>query len=184
MRQLVDGGGLWNLSRPNCWSVVENLTIFAALTTDGKTTIPLRLQRLFAVVQLPELSPTNLQSIVSEMLRVLCAGIGVWQGAELSGEVHRHVVQSSVELFSRVREALRASDTPGREHYVFSLSQLESAFQVCQSVCLSVRLSVYLPVCPSVCTSVCLSVCLFVHPFVCLPTCLSVSLPEIGRAHV
>ena len=40
------------------------------------------------------------------------------------------ILAGSLEAYSRVRQALGASDLPGRQHYFFSLATLESVFQV------------------------------------------------------
>ena len=136
IRQLIDGRGVYNLGKPNAWSTVEDLTIFAALTSSsGKTTISPRLQRHFAVIHLPELSEPHLAAIMSETLHTLCGGlegseIVPGDGVRITGEALSSVVQSTVAVFQQVREALRESEMAGRRHYTFSLSHIESVFQV------------------------------------------------------
>ena len=48
----------------------------------------------------------------------------------LSTELLSSLAAASVELYSRVRHIFVKSDTPGRQHYLFSLRHLESALQV------------------------------------------------------
>ena len=58
-------------------------------------------------------------------------GVGTTEeSARISGDTLSCVVQSTVTVFLLVRDVLRESDMTGRQHYMFSLSHIESAFQV------------------------------------------------------
>ena len=135
IRQLMDCHGVYNLGKPNTFSVVEDLTLFAALPSNiGTTTIAPRLQRHFAIIHLPELVDTPLTTILTETLRTYCGGLAETkagtQGSSISADALSSIVQSTATVFLQVRDALRESNMPGRQHYVFSLSHIESAFQV------------------------------------------------------
>lgn len=46
------------------------------------------------------------------------------------GDVMGKMVGVFTQVYSKLMLALRASDMPGREHYIFSLRELESVCQV------------------------------------------------------
>ena len=163
LRQLLDGRGLYNLQKHNEWSTIEDLAVFGALTSSAASasgskgaTVPSRLQRHFAVLQVPELEKPDLRAITSRLLQALLAVGGnkidpppgggpkinktdvppsggpkgtAESGAPPSGGLNG-ILSGSLEVYSRVRQALGTSDLPGRQHYFFSLATLESVFQV------------------------------------------------------
>ena len=144
IRQLIDCHGVHNLGKKNTFSAIEDLSLFTALTTASTTHSPLspRLSHHFTVIHLPELADTPLTTILTESLRTLCGGVvaGSEDGMEgsedgtprpwISGETMSCIVQSTMTVFLRVRDSLRASEMPGRQHYVFNLSHIQCAFQV------------------------------------------------------
>ncbi len=79
------------------------------------------------MVHLPNPSDDIIRTITSQQLQGLLDAHS-FQIEE--GRLHG-VVEASVELYSSVREALKVSDTSGRQHYFFSLHNLVSVFQVC-----------------------------------------------------
>ena len=48
----------------------------------------------------------------------------------IKGHDHYRVTSASIQLYTSVKNVLRDSTLPGRCHYMFSLSQLVSLFQV------------------------------------------------------
>ena len=126
LRQVLDSRGLYNLQKQNDWCSIEDLVVFGALTSARRrTTVAPRLQRHFAVIQIPNVTENSLKTITSQLLQALFVA-PTSTSASLEG-VH----SASVELHSMVRQALKVSDMPGRQHYFFSLGNLESVFQVC-----------------------------------------------------
>lgn len=132
IRQLIDSSGAYNIGKRNTFASIEDLSLFTSLTTNiGHTTISPRLKRHFAIVHLPELSGIPLTSILTETLWTLCGGVsGTTAGSQIDRDKLTSIVKSSEVVFLKVRAALKESDMPGRQHYVFSLSQIESVFQV------------------------------------------------------
>ena len=119
----MDGRGLYNLQKQNDWCAIEDLVLFTSLTSDTGTTLALRLQSHFAVIQIPDLRDHTLKRVTSEMLHSF-----------LPTDVHPDTVQgvlgASIEAYTAVKQVLKVSDMPGRQHYFFSLAKLESVFQV------------------------------------------------------
>ena len=78
------------------------------------------------IIHLPEPTEANQRVIVSQqlsgLLKAHCHEVGP---AKFDG-----LLEASLELYSNVREILRASDMPGRLHYFFSIKQLVTVFQV------------------------------------------------------
>ena len=123
LRQLMDGRGLYNLQKQNDWCAIEDLVLFTSLTSDTGTTLAPRLQSHFAVIQIPDLWDHTLKRVTSEMLHSF-----------LPTDVHPDTIQgvlgASIEAYTAVKQVLKVSDMPGRQHYFFSLAKLESVFQV------------------------------------------------------
>ena len=129
LRQLVDGGGVYTLGKPNTLSTIENLSIFAGFTTTSSSCLPSpRLLRHFSLIPLPQLVGGPLTTILTHSLRSHCCGRAE-QEAGITQSL-ASIVESTAEVFLRVRESLSPSQLPGRYHYLFSLSHIESAFQV------------------------------------------------------
>ena len=123
IRQLLDCKGLYCLQKSNEWCAVEDLLIFAALTSASHLHIAPRLQRHFSVIRLPELKEQNLKAIVSQMVTSHLE-------SSSSAEVLQATLSASLDAYSSLKETLKISNSPGRQHYFFSLAQLESVFQV------------------------------------------------------
>ena len=144
LRQLLDSQGVYNLANHNCWSNIEGLTLFGAMTSsdDERPSLPPCLQRHFVAISLPELEGCCLELVTSEMLRILCGGgeeeLKLWDSSQ---ETFGCIVKSSVDVYHHIREVFRKSNMPGRQHYLFSLGHLENTFQV------SLSLSLSLPLC-------------------------------------
>lgn len=130
LRQLTDLSGLYGLQRKNEWSVIEDFVLFASLTSNADALVSPRLRRHFAVIHLPVPSEGNLKVIVSQQLQGLLDA----HSHEIDDGQYHGVVQASIELYSKVRQTLKVSDTPGRYHYFFSLGNLISVFQVLDQV--------------------------------------------------
>ena len=98
----------------------------SCLTSATDAIIPPRLRRQLAVVHLPELTGESLKAVVSlQLFTFVSAHTGAMDESTL-----QKVVGISTEVYSKVRQALKVSGMPGRQHYIFSLRQLESAYQV------------------------------------------------------
>ena len=136
----MDSGGVYSLGKPNTLSTIENLSIFTGFTTTSSSSPSLpspRLLRHFSIVTLPELTGAPLTTILTDSLRSHCAGRAGLEaesteraGLEAESGGLSSVVEKTAAVFLQVRESLRPSDLPGRRHYFFSLSHIESAFQV------------------------------------------------------
>ena len=127
----MDSGKVYTLGKPNTFSNIERLSIFTTLTPSPSTPPPShRLLRHLAIIPLPDLDGPPLITILTHTLRSLCAG-----GAELGAESISSVVESTVSVFLQVREVLCSSQLllPGRQHYLFSLTHIQSAYQVTYS---------------------------------------------------
>ena len=48
-------------------------------------------------------------------------------------DVHNTLVQASCKLLTAVRQVLRPTPMPGRTHYLFTLKDIVTCFQVCTS---------------------------------------------------
>ena len=131
LRQLIDIKGLYNLDKKNEWSVVEDLVIFASLTSDSDAMVEPRLRRHLATVSVPDLQGYNLSVVATQQQTALL------QNAVNEPTLQR-IVDSSIKIYRSVKRSLSVSHMPGRQHYCFSLEYLESVFQV------SFHLDVYL----------------------------------------
>ena len=123
LRQLVDIKGLYNLEKKNEWSIVEDLVIFASLTSDSDALVEPRLRSHLATINIPELQGYNLNVVATHQLTALL------QSAVSEATLQR-IVDSSIKVYRSVKQALSVSHMPGRQHYFFSLKYLESVFQV------------------------------------------------------
>ncbi len=140
LRQLMDGGGLHNLCKPNDWAAIEDLVVFGAVTSNrGNVQLDPRLLHHFATIHLPDISKEDLKVITSQILQALTIVPGapatsststVASPSQINHKTLEGIITASLEVYGSVREALKVSDVPGRWHYVFSLSQLESVFEV------------------------------------------------------
>ncbi len=126
LRQLADTSGLYNLQKRNEHCTIEDLVIFASLTSSEGALLDPRLRRHFSVVHLPGLSSNTTYEILSAQWMAYLRSHGDNVGGGLGG-----VSLALAEVCGRVCDVLRESDTFGRAHYLFSLKQLESVCQVC-----------------------------------------------------
>ena len=135
----MDGHGVYNLNKTNTFSHIERLSFFTAMTSDTMTShLSPRLQRHFSIINLPELADGPLTTIISGTLCALCGGMEggggmkgkTGEGGDFSGGCLESIIQSTVAVYLQVRDRLRESDMPGRQHYTFSLKHIELAFQV------------------------------------------------------
>ena len=123
LRQLIDIKGLYNLEKRNEWSVVEDLVIFASLTSDSDALVEPRLRRHLATINVPDLQGYNLSVVASQQLTALLQ-------SAVDDVTLQRIIDSSIKIYSRVKQSLSVSHMPGRQHYFFSLKYLESVFQV------------------------------------------------------
>ena len=131
----MDGHGVYNLNKTNTFSHIERLSFFTAMTSDMMTShLSPRLQRHFSIINLPELTDGPLTTIISGTLCALCGGVegggGIKGKTGEGGGCLEAIIQSTVSVYLQVRDRLRESDMPGRQHYTFSLKHIELAFQV------------------------------------------------------
>lgn len=117
---------MYSLQKRNEWCVVEDFVLFACLTSDTDALVSPRLRRHLAVIHLPSPSEGCLKVIASQQLQALLDAHSYGDKADS----YRGVLEASVEVYARVRETFKVSDTPGRYHYFFSLNNLVSVFQV------------------------------------------------------
>lgn len=123
LRQLIDSKGLYNLEKKNDWCVIEDLVVFASLTSNSDALVEPRLRRHLATVHVPDLQDHNLGVVASQQLTALLENV-------VNEDSLQRVVDCSVEVYRSVKKVLDMSDMPGRQHYFFSLKFLESVFQV------------------------------------------------------
>lgn len=140
LRQLIDSKGLYNLEKKNDWCLVEDLVVFASLTSNSDALVGPRLRRHMAIVHVPDLQHDNLGVVASQQLTTLLENV-------VSEDTLQRVVDHSVAVYRSVKEALDVSDMPGRQHYFFSFKFMESVFQVCPHFSLSAKLYVQLTNC-------------------------------------
>ena len=126
LRQLTDLRGLYSLQRKNEWCVVEDLVVFGALTSSSDALVSNRLRHHFAIIHLPSPGENSLEVVVSQQLQGLLDA----HSHHLGEREYRGVLEASVELYSAIKETLKVSDLPGRQHYFFSIRNLVSVFQV------------------------------------------------------
>ena len=105
---------------------MEDLVLFASLTTSSEARVSQRFQRHFAVIHVPNLEGHNLSEVVSQQFHSLIQN----HMRKFDGEMCKQLLEATTEVYSSVKHALNNSDMPGRQHYFFSLSHLESVFQV------------------------------------------------------
>ena len=123
LRQIIDIKGLYNLDKKNEWSVVEDLVIFASLTSDSDAVVEPRLRRHLATINVPDLQGYNLSVVATQQLTSLLQNT-------ISEPTLQRIVDSSIKVYLSVKRSLSVSHMPGRQHYCFSLKHLESVFQV------------------------------------------------------
>jgi hypothetical protein len=117
---------MYSLQRKNEWSVVEDFVLFGSLTSNADALVSSRLRRHFAVIPLAAPSDGNMRVIVSQQFQGLLDA----HSYDMANEVYQRLLEVSLLLYNSVKEAFKVSDTPGRQHYFFSLKNLVSVFQV------------------------------------------------------
>lgn len=122
----MDLRGLYGLQRKNEWCIVEDFVMFGSLTSNTDALVSPRLRRHFAVISLAAPSEGNLKVIISQQLQGLLDA----HSYDMTDGRYQGVVEASIQLYSSVKETFKVSDTPGRQHYFFSLKNLVSVFQV------------------------------------------------------
>lgn len=139
----MDARGLHNLSKPNEWAAIEDLLVFGAITnpSNGETAhLDPRLQHHCATIHLPDLTEADLETITSQMIHALTPLPGepainstptLASSSHLTPKALQDVHTASLEVYRSVKKVLQVSGMPGRWHYFFDLTQLESVFQVC-----------------------------------------------------
>lgn len=127
LRQLADLRGMYGLQKRNEWCTVEDFVLFGSLTSDTDALVSPRLRRHFAVIHLPTPSDGNVRVIVAQQLQGLLEA----HSYDMDNKSYQGVLDASMELYNSMRQTLKVSNTPGRQHYFFSLKNLVSVFQVC-----------------------------------------------------
>ncbi|KAJ1151043.1 hypothetical protein NDU88_003830 [Pleurodeles waltl] len=131
LRLLLDDRVLVKLSKPFEWQSLEGLVVQAAMSLPQYPNSPQRmcakrLLRHFAIFHLPDPEGTQLENVIFSILE---ANMGDKEGLPLAEELHVSLVQASCQLVASVKKTLLPSPTPGRQHYLFSLRDINKAFQ-------------------------------------------------------
>lgn len=100
--------------------------LLGCLTSNSDALVSPRFRRHLAVIHLSSLGDESLKAIVSQQLQGLLEA----HSHELNSKSVQGILEASIELYSSVKETLKVSDAPGRNHYFFSLKNLVSLFQV------------------------------------------------------
>ena len=132
LRRLLDDKILCTLQKPFEWRTVEGFTVMAAMSlsdcpsVDNRLLVP-RLLRHFAVIYLPTPQADALKSIIHG---VLDATMVQGDHQSLDIELHNALVQASGRMLSAAKSVLKPSPMPGRRHYLFTLRDIVTCFQV------------------------------------------------------
>ncbi|XP_078503742.1 dynein axonemal heavy chain 5-like [Lissotriton helveticus] len=134
LRLLLDDRVLVKLSKPFEWQSLEGLVVQAAMSLPQHANSPQRmcakrLLRHFAIFHLPDPEGTQLENVIFSILE---ANMGDKEGLPLAEELHIALVKASCQLVASVKKTLLPSPTPGRQHYLFSLRDINKAFQCLQ----------------------------------------------------
>ena len=129
--------------KPYEWRVVEDFTIVASMVIDSyaetaklsrsqtsSTAVPLvsdRLIRKFLPVYLPSPAEAELISVFNAVLQF---EIQSSEGLSLDEDIQKSIVDASSHVVSQITNVLRASTTPGRQHYVFSMNDILRSYKV------------------------------------------------------
>ena len=105
---------------------MEDFVVFGALTSNSDALVSTRLRHHFAIIHLPSPGENILEIVVAQQLQGLLEA----HSHHLGEREYRGVLEASIELFAGVRQTLKVSDLPGRQHYFFSIQNLVSVFQV------------------------------------------------------
>ncbi|XP_069461306.1 uncharacterized protein [Ambystoma mexicanum] len=134
LRLLLDDKVLVKLSKPFEWQSLQGLVVQAAMSLPQYANSPQRMSdkrllRHFAIFHLPDPEGDQLHNVIFSILE---ANMGDKEGLPLAEELHGVLVKASCQLLEAVKKALLPSPTPGRQHYLFSLRDINKAFQCLQ----------------------------------------------------
>ena len=90
-------------------------------------------QRHFAVFCLPQPQDEALKSVVNGILDV---NMGLSEKPAVDIDLHNSIVSASCKLLVSVQKVLRISPMPGRRHYLFTLRDIVTCFQVNNHICM------------------------------------------------
>ncbi|XP_053567991.1 uncharacterized protein LOC128657631 [Bombina bombina] len=131
LRMVLDDKTLVRLNKPFEWQLLEGIIVQAAMRlpkypSKAQTTFYQRLLRHFAIFHLPDLEGSQLQQVIFSVLE---ANMGDKEGFPLQEELNLSIVRASYKVLDAIKGALVPSSTPGREHYQFSLREINKTFQ-------------------------------------------------------
>ncbi|KAM4771050.1 dynein axonemal heavy chain 5-like [Rhinophrynus dorsalis] len=131
LRNLLDDKVLVRLNRPFEWQSLEGLLVKSAMClpryhNSTQRMFSQRLLRHFAIFNLPDLEGSQLQQVIFSVLE---ANMGDKEGLPLQEELHQSLAKASCYILESIKKALVVSPTPGRQHYLFSLREINKIFQ-------------------------------------------------------
>ncbi|XP_029452717.1 dynein gamma chain, flagellar outer arm-like [Rhinatrema bivittatum] len=131
LRLLLDDKVLVKPYKPFEWQSLQGLVVQAAMSlreyaSSTPRTFNQRLLRHFAIFHLPVPEGLQLHQVIFSVLE---ANMGDKDGLPLAEELHTALVRASCRLLKAVKKVLIPSGTPGRQHYLFSLRDINKAFQ-------------------------------------------------------
>ncbi|KAG8444848.1 hypothetical protein GDO86_009850 [Hymenochirus boettgeri] len=133
LRMVLDDNVLVKLSKPFEWQFLEGIIVKAAMCLpkyDNSTQkmFSQRLLRHFSIFHLPDLEGPQMQQVIFSVLE---ANMGDREGLPLQEELHLSLVQASCYLLESINKVLIQSPTPGRQHYLFSIREIN---RICQAL--------------------------------------------------
>ncbi|CAE1271156.1 DNAH [Acanthosepion pharaonis] len=128
LRQVVGEKIIYNLKRPFEIKCIEGLSVMAELTMSGinlENCHP-RLLRHFSIFNLPLPNENDLVAIISKKLECV---FNLEEQPAIDGVLFDGIVDASCQLLLRVQAILSQSPLPGRQHYIFTLHNIQHCFQ-------------------------------------------------------
>ncbi|XP_018096048.2 dynein heavy chain 5, axonemal [Xenopus laevis] len=131
LRMLLDDNVLVRLRKPFEWQCLEGIIVKAAMSlpkyeNSTQRTFSQRLMRHFAIFHLPELEGSQLQQVIFSVLE---ANMGDKEGLPLQEELQLSIAKASCHLLESKKKVLVPSSTPGRQHYLFSMREINRTYQ-------------------------------------------------------
>ncbi|XP_077973667.1 uncharacterized protein LOC120348568 isoform X2 [Styela clava] len=126
LRSLVDDQTICKLNKPFEWRTVEGLEVLATMSVNAASpgnNLDPRLLRHFAVFRLRSASSTDVHNVIFSVLEANMSD------KPLTQELHESIALACSKLLEQLKEALRPSPLPGRQHYAFCLRQI---IKMCQ----------------------------------------------------
>ncbi|XP_031757885.1 dynein gamma chain, flagellar outer arm isoform X2 [Xenopus tropicalis] len=131
LRMLLDDNVLVRLRKPFEWQCLEGIIVKAAMSLPKyensiQRTFCQRLLRHFAIFHLPELEGSQLQQVIFSVLE---ANMGDKDGLPLQEELQLSIAKASCHLLESIKKVLVSSSTQGRQHYLFSIREINRTYQ-------------------------------------------------------